>query len=184
MASPPVIAASMQAQTSAFGCIQSQRGFDGPGNASFGEPAPRVDQCFMALHDFSTTLRTTASARTTVTSHHVDFLETIRSVSYRIPSSGPGSSTPGTMLNNPFCFAVQLLAGTGTLAAPRASDPDFTAGFLALPQSQAGDQSTSEEPVPVESRPPAPAPPSETPAPERRYPSRQRRPFDRYEARF
>ncbi|XP_037501537.2 uncharacterized protein K02A2.6-like [Rhipicephalus sanguineus] len=78
----------------------------------------------------------------------------------------------------------QLLASTGTVVTPRASEPDFTEGFLALPQSQAGDQSTSEEPVPMEAGPPAPAPPSETPAPERRYPSRQRRPPDRYEARF
>ncbi|KAL1433378.1 hypothetical protein MTO96_012584 [Rhipicephalus appendiculatus] len=45
----------------------------------------------------------------------------------------------------------QLVAGTGTLAKPRASDPGFTEGFLALPQSQAGEQSTSEEPVAVES---------------------------------
>ncbi|KAH7939596.1 hypothetical protein HPB52_014806 [Rhipicephalus sanguineus] len=51
-----------------------------------------------------------------------------------------------------------------------ASEPDFTEGFLALPQSQAGDQSTSEEPVPMEAGHPAPAPPSETPALERRYP--------------
>ncbi|KAH7972087.1 hypothetical protein HPB52_006333 [Rhipicephalus sanguineus] len=75
-------------------------------------------------------------------------------------------------------------SGTGTVATPRASEPDFTEGFLALPQSQAGDQSTSEEPVPMEAGPPAPAPPSETPAPERRYLSRQRRPPDRYDARF
>ncbi|KAL3197273.1 hypothetical protein MRX96_014741 [Rhipicephalus microplus] len=61
---------------------------------------------------------------------------------------------------------------------------DFTEGFLALPQSQAGDQSTSEEPVPMEAASPVPTPPSETPAPERRYPSRQRRPPHRYEVRF
>ncbi|XP_049269907.1 uncharacterized protein LOC119385328 [Rhipicephalus sanguineus] len=59
----------------------------------------------------------------------------------------------------------QLLAGAGTVATLRASDRDLTEGFLALPESQAGDQTTSEELVPVESGPPAPAPPSETPVP-------------------
>nr|XP_037279883.1 uncharacterized protein K02A2.6-like [Rhipicephalus microplus] len=78
----------------------------------------------------------------------------------------------------------QLLGGTGTVTTPRASESDFTEGFLALPQSQAGDQSTSEEPVPMEAASPVPTPPSETPAPERRYPSRQRRPPHRYEVRF
>nr|XP_050045684.1 uncharacterized protein K02A2.6-like [Dermacentor andersoni] len=74
----------------------------------------------------------------------------------------------------------QLLAGAGPMVTPRASDSDFSEGFLVFPEGQTGDQPTPEEPTPGESIPPAPAPPSETSAPHRRYPSRQRRPPERY----
>ncbi|KAH6919460.1 hypothetical protein HPB50_029552 [Hyalomma asiaticum] len=97
-----VIAALMQAQTEVFGCVQSRRNFVGRENGSFEDPTPRVDRCFMAIDDYAGALRSSASALTTVTSHHVNLPETIRSVSYQIPSSGPGSSTSGTMLSNPF----------------------------------------------------------------------------------
>ncbi|KAL3259470.1 hypothetical protein MRX96_002110 [Rhipicephalus microplus] len=45
-----------------------------------------------------------------VTSHHVSILEATKGREPVSHPSGPGSSTTGGMLSNPFCFVLQVLA--------------------------------------------------------------------------
>ncbi|KAK8785350.1 hypothetical protein V5799_008285 [Amblyomma americanum] len=101
-------------------------------------------------------------------------------VSYKVPVSTPRGK---------FIWRRhfdQLLGNTSPKVTPGSSDVDNVEGFLLFPPNQTGDQPASEEPVLLQPPevPPAPAPTSETSALGRRYPSRNRRPPERYEAGF
>ncbi|KAL3204213.1 hypothetical protein MRX96_053069, partial [Rhipicephalus microplus] len=54
--------------------------------------------------------RKMAMRPSSVTSHHVSILEATKGREPASHPSGPGSSTTGGMLSNPFCFVLQVLA--------------------------------------------------------------------------
>ncbi|KAL3182654.1 hypothetical protein MRX96_034568 [Rhipicephalus microplus] len=72
------------------------------------EPSPLADYGISSIKSPHTTrwpLRPSS-----VTSHHVSILEATKGREPASHPSGPGSSTTGGMLSNPFCFVLQVLA--------------------------------------------------------------------------
>ncbi|KAL3185555.1 hypothetical protein MRX96_028957 [Rhipicephalus microplus] len=72
------------------------------------EPSPLADYGISSIkspHTARWPLRPSS-----VTSHHVSILEATKGREPASHPSGPGSSTTGGMLSNPFCFVLQVLA--------------------------------------------------------------------------
>ncbi|KAL3226471.1 hypothetical protein MRX96_024937 [Rhipicephalus microplus] len=72
------------------------------------EPSPLADYGISSIkspHSARWPLRPSS-----VTSHHVSILEATKGREPASHPSGPGGSTTGGMLSNPFCFVLQVLA--------------------------------------------------------------------------